>query len=114
MGGLKLSTYVYATDQELPAVQLEWLDGTGALLDLSAATFTVKLTSVTTGATALTKSSGITGAATSPNVTIAWSSSELNITPGTYRLWCYARSGGLDRVFDPDSPPLVKVVTAPT
>ena len=38
-----MSSYVYATDAELPTWRGQWSDDAGTGIDLSGATFTVKL-----------------------------------------------------------------------
>lgn len=77
---------VYLAGSDLPNLEIEWLDSDGAAIDFATGhTFSLKVG--VPGATALvTKTSGITGAATSPNVTIAWATTgELNtLTPGVY------------------------------
>lgn len=106
-------------DQELPADAIDWLDGpTGATIDFSTGwTFTVKLCSAGTKTAALTKTSGITGAATLPNVTIDWSTTDfVGITTGViYDMYIYARRGvdSKDRVFNPDNPPSFTLAAAP-
>jgi hypothetical protein len=107
-----MSSYVYATDAELPTFRAQWNDANGTAIDLSSATFTVKLVN-STGTTALTKTSGIVGTA-GGLVTITWGVGELAIAVGTYRLWLYARTGSSDRVFSPDNLPIIGIVTAPT
>jgi hypothetical protein len=70
-------TYIKGAD--LPDLAVDWEDSTGDLIDFSDGwTFTVRVGLV--GQTALfTKTTGITGSAASPNVTIAWDSdAELN------------------------------------
>jgi hypothetical protein len=78
----------YVQGADLPDLALEWLDGAGSVVDFSSGwTFVLKLG--TPGQAAdVTKNTGITGAATSPNVTIAWATSnELNtLGPGVYSL----------------------------
>jgi hypothetical protein len=108
-----MSRYVYATDAELPAWRGQWNDGDNVGIDLSGATFTVKLVNASSGTTALTKTSGIVGTAGGA-VTITWGVGELAIAVGTYRLWLYARTGSSDRVFSPDNLPIIGIVTAPT
>lgn len=97
--------------QELPALPLEWLDKDGSVIDFSSGwTFTVKLSTQTAPTVAvLTKTSGITSAATSPNVTIDWTTSELaSLTAGgtVYELRVIARrtADSKDRVFRPGDP----------
>lgn len=78
----------YKQGAELPDLTFEWKDSTGALIDFSSGyTFSLKLGKPGQTAT-LTKTTGITGAATSPNITVAWSTSaELNtLAGGVYTL----------------------------
>jgi hypothetical protein len=107
-----MSRYVYATDQELPTFRAQWNASDGTGIDLSAATFTLKLVN-SSGATALTKTSGITSTS-GGLVTVTWATGELNIAVGSYLLWLYARTGTSDRVFSPDNLPTIQIVTAPT
>lgn len=118
-----MTTYEYRADQELPAIPVEWLDRDGAVIDLSTGwTFTVKIALASAPNTVLvTKSSGITGAATSPNVTVDWSTSDFTtLTPaatGTgYVAHLYARrtSDSKDRVFRPGSPIPFTLYPSPT
>jgi hypothetical protein len=46
--------------------------------------------------TPLVKTTGLTRAATAPNLTVEWADGELNVTPGRYRATVTATSGGLD------------------
>jgi hypothetical protein len=78
----------YIQGADLPDLTFDWRDRNAVLIDFSTGyTFVLKLGKPGQAAT-LTKSTGITGAATSPNVTAAWSTSgELNtIAPGVYTL----------------------------
>jgi hypothetical protein len=112
-----VTTWTYHRSDELPDIPLEWRDYADALIDYSTGwTFTVKLVNPATGAAALTKTSGIVGAATSPNVLIQWAAADLNITPGTYLLRLTARrtSDSKDRPYRPDSPPQVRIIADPT
>lgn len=101
------------SDIELPSVAFNWYDGDEALIDFSAGwtfTFTVyRDTSVV-----LTKTSGITGAATAPNVVVDWSVGELANLSGHYlcRLVARRTSDSKDRKY-PDQIALV-VGPAPT
>lgn len=96
----------YHTTAERPALELWIQDDDGTLIDFSSGyTFSLKIGTV--GDTALlTKTSGITGAAGAgteptgtPNVSIAWTTGELAITPGQYTGQLTATLSGLDRVF---------------
>lgn len=110
--------YEYLADQELPAIPVEWRDGTGALIDFSTGwTFTAKVCAATTPTTiALSKTNGITGAATSPNVLIDWTTTDFSaLTPGAHIVQLYARrtSDSKDRVFRPAKPITFLLLAAP-
>ena len=74
-----LANVTFYNDQELPTTDLIWTkpDGT-SLYDFSSGwTFSLRLARVTAPATTLLlKTTGITGASTSPNLSIAWSTSD--------------------------------------
>jgi hypothetical protein len=107
--------WVYDQAAEDPAYVVTWLDGDGAIINFSAGyTFQVKLVNVVTGATVLTKTTNITGAATAPNVTVAWATSELNIAAGTYELHLQATTGGRQRVFRRGNPEHVTILASAT
>lgn len=62
----------------LPDRGLVWLDDQGNLINFSAGyTFQLKISATGDGTALVTKTTGITGAATSPNVTISWTVAEL-------------------------------------
>jgi hypothetical protein len=77
----------YVQGSDLPDLGLTWLDTNGSVIDFSIGwTFELKIGEP--GVVALvTKTSSIVGAATSPNVTIAWlTTGELNtLAPGDWR-----------------------------
>ena len=115
-------TYAYRTDQELPAIPLRWTDADNVLIDYSTGwTFTAKIANANTPTTiAATKTTGITGAATSPNVTIDWSTTDFAALTATdngtiYVVHVYARrtSDSKDRVFSPSKPIMFTLLTAP-
>ncbi len=63
----------------------------------------------------LTKTSGVTGASTSPNVTINWAVGELDIAESVYDLIVIAHDGASkDRVFRPGNPPQLQIVEVPS
>lgn len=114
--------YTYRKDQELPAIGVEWLDNTGTTIDFSSGwTFSLKLCASTAPSTVVaTKTSGISGAASSPNVTIDWSTSDFSTLTaagsGTiYVAHLYARrtSDNKDNVFSPADPITVTLYPAP-
>lgn len=77
---------IYTVGDDLPDLTVEWLNTAGAVIDFSSGyTFSLKIGTPGTVAT-ITKTTGITGAATSPNVTIAWATTgELNtLAKGVY------------------------------
>lgn len=95
------ATYIQGAD--LPDLTIAWRDSAGTLIDFSSAyTFVLKLGKPGAAAT-LTKSTGITGAATSPNITIVWAAAaELNtISPNHYEAHLIATrtSDSKQRVF---------------
>lgn len=117
-----MTPYAYRKDQELPNVTLEWRDANGSLIDFSTGwTFTVKLALASApSAVLVTKTTGITGAATSPNLLIDWSTTDWSTltaaaTGTTYVAHVYARrnSDSKDRVFRPDDPVLLRLLPAP-
>lgn len=76
--------------QELPDTTFDWYATPTTLVDLSAAhTYQLTVAPISnTAATTFVKTTGFTGAATSPNLTISWSTAgELNLlTAGTVYL----------------------------
>lgn len=108
-----MADFVYLSTQESPAIQLTWKDSTGTPIDFSSGyTFRVLVSQLSTSL--VNKTSGISGAASAPNITIAWSSNELNIAEGTYDLIVIASIGSTDRVFRPGDPPQIQIVKTPT
>jgi hypothetical protein len=82
---MKKLSYVQGSD--LGDSVWAWRDSLGALIDFSVA-HTYELKVGYPGSAALfTKTTGITGSATSPNITISWATTgELNtLAPGQYR-----------------------------
>lgn len=76
----------YVQGSDLPDLAITWKDGSGTIINYSSGyTFVLKVGSPGSAAT-LTKSTGITGAAAAPNVTVAWATTgELNTLPaGSY------------------------------
>lgn len=114
-----MQQYTYVKNQELPAMSFEWRDNTNTLVDYSTGyTLTVKVAAQTTPTvTVLTKSTGITGAATAPNVAVNWSTADLAaLTAGTtYVIWLIATrtADSLHRVFSPALLPTMMVLAAP-
>lgn len=79
-----MKTYTQGAD--LPDLPITWQDSAGAVIDFSTGyTFEVRVGSRGSAA-AFSKTTGITGAATAPNLTIQWATSgELNtLAAGRY------------------------------
>jgi hypothetical protein len=93
-----MSIVRYHATAERPTLRISWYDDDDALIDFSTGyAFSLKVGNLGSAAL-LTKTSGITGAATAPNVTIAWTAGELALTPGTYTYELTATTSSLDRV----------------
>lgn len=78
----------YFQGSDLPDLKITWPDDTGAPINFSTGwTFTVKV-GPRGGAALLTKTTGITGSATAPNLTVSWSTvGELNtLAPGVHTI----------------------------
>ena len=81
-----MTSYIQGSD--LPDLAVSWLDAAGAVIDFATGhTFEVRVGAAGSAA-AFVKSTGITGAATAPNLTVQWATSgELNsLTAGVYEL----------------------------
>jgi len=91
----------YYKGAELPNVLVSWFDSQGAVIDFSTGyTFTVKIGKAGQSAL-LTKTTGIVGAATEPNITISWNTDDLAaLNPDTYDMNIIANltSGNKDRI----------------
>lgn len=110
-----MATITMYVGQEDPAYVVTWLDSDGELIDFTSHTFTLKVVNLTTGATALTKTTNITGAATAPNISVAWTTSDMSdIGAGSYALILTATTGGRDRTFNPGQPDTLIVKAAPS
>jgi len=96
----------YIRSAEKPDLQVWWYDDDGNLVDFSSGVVSWSLKIGQVGqAAALTKTTGITGAAGSgtpgsgtPNVAIVWATNELNLTPGAYTLQLNCVTTDGDRV----------------
>ena len=117
-----LTDYEYRADQELPSMAFEWRDGSGSVIPFSSGwTFTVKVAKASNPTVVLlTKTAGLVGADSSPNVTILWSTTDFagltSTQSGTdYVVWLYARrtADSKDDVFSPGDPPRFKLYPAP-
>lgn len=77
-------TVTYISGAELGDMEVTWTDNAGAVIDLTGHTFEVKVGRRRRAF--FTKTTGITGAATAPNVVIGWEIvGDLNgLSPGEY------------------------------
>lgn len=112
--------FVFMTTDEDPSCALQWLDRNGSVVDLSAATFTVKLVS-SAGATSLTSAGSFTGFATlqgtSPqqyNLLISFAAGELVLKVGMYSLVVQATISARQRTFRPRAFPVLQIVATPS
>lgn len=117
-----MSEYVYRKDQELPAIAIEWADRLGAPVAFASGyTFTAKIALATAPSTVLvSKTTGITGADTFPNLTVDFSTTDFSAltaaVKGTeYVVHLYARrtADTKDRVFRPAAPVTFTLYPAP-
>lgn len=111
-----MATFNYYQHAEDPAYVVTWLDSDGAVIDFSSGyTFELKLVSVSAGTVALTKTTGITGAATAPNITAQWSSGELAaITPGDYQAVLTPTTSSRQRSpFGGRTPDIIRIIATP-
>lgn len=103
-----MSTYIKGVTAG-PADGFTWTDNANQVRDFSTGwTFEVRIVTDEDRAAALhTKTSGITGSATAPNLVIEWALTDWeDLEPGTYRLIIIATpSGGKPMSFDPGNPP---------
>jgi hypothetical protein len=120
--------YVYRSDQELPTMRLAWKDGNETIIDYSSGfTATVKVASAAAPTTTLlTKTSGITLAATSPNYSIEWTAADFTTLGGALGtlpdagivcvVHAYVRrsADSKDDVFRPFDPPQFRLMPAPS
>lgn len=87
------STVDMIVGSELPPIVVQFLDDNGDPVDLTSATFTLKL-GLDTTTTALTKTSGITGSTT--GATVNFSAGQLELAAGRYVAELTATISGLD------------------
>ena len=109
-----MTTWTWYQHAEDPAWSGTWLDSDGDVIDFTGDTFELKLVTMNGATTVLTKTTGITGAATAPNVIAQWGAGELDVTPGTYKIIVTATESGRQRSpFGGDSPDIAKIVATP-
>ena len=86
-----MDTREYVAGAELPDMSFNLEDPNGATLDLSTG-WTLSATISGNGITPINKTTGIAGAASSPNVTIQWAVADLgSLAAGKYLLTLQAR-----------------------
>lgn len=91
--------FEHTLGSELPDDAFDWTDAEDNLINFSSGwTFSLEV-GFSGEDPVLTKSTGITGAATSPNVTISWSSGQLDtpLTAGVWPGWIIATRDGRER-----------------
>jgi hypothetical protein len=81
----------YHQGAELGPAELT-LTANGDLLDLSSVGWSFEVSLVRRNQVVLTKTTGLTGAAEAPNLTVAWAADELDIPSGAYTMQVQARN----------------------
>jgi hypothetical protein len=83
----------------LPNDTIEWRDGAGVLINFTTATWELIVVPAGSTTSAFAKTTGITGAATSPNVTIDWAASGeiTTLAAGVYEVHLRATVAGEKR-----------------
>lgn len=92
--------YTIIQGAELPDLTITWRDQNDAIINFATGyTFTLKLGQPGQAAT-LTKTTGITGSANSPNITVTWAGDLDMLPPALYTLQLTARrtADGKDRI----------------
>lgn len=99
-----MSSYVQGSD--LPDLAINWYDSAGNPVDFSSGwSYQVKVAPVNSTVASFTKTTGVTGAATTPNLTISWATTgELNsLDAGSYVVQVRATRSSDDRQrFNPE------------
>lgn len=92
------SIVYYRQGADLPSPAVTWTDDLDGLIDFSSGwSFTLKVGFPGRDAV-LTKTAGITGASTDPNVTISWSPDELGpVTPGAWPAELHAHNSSTNK-----------------
>jgi len=107
---------IYA-DREDPPWAVEWRDSSGEIRDFSNGyTFRVEFLTARTKRVLYTKTAGIVGASTSPNIAVSWAVGELADKVGKFRLRLVAKETSTNResVFREGALPSLTVLAAPT
>lgn len=92
-----MNAYTLGSDD--PDYPTTWVDGNGNVIDFSAGDWTYEVRLGFPGREAeFSKTTGITGAATAPNITITWAPGDLDdLTPGTRLLQIFPTRAGRTR-----------------
>lgn len=112
------SVRAYRKDQSRPDIAIEWFDGAGVIDFSSGWTFEVRIVAASDPSTVLvTKTAGIVGAATLPNVTIQpavadWAPLTATDAGVTYLLFLYATNASRPDVLDPEEGIEIKLLPA--
>lgn len=112
----------YRQDQELPSRGLAWYQRNSSdvpvIIDFSFGwTFTIQLVNDNGVIAKEVADAAVLKAATIPNATIRWPTDTFtNLAPGDYRVHIMARNtaSGLDDMFDPSDPPIIRITATPT
>ena len=89
-----MASVSYVKGAELPPLNVQLLNESNSVIDLTTASAITLRLGLDTTTTALTKTTGITGSTS--GATINWTSGELDLTPGNYIAELTATIGGLD------------------
>ena len=103
-------------DREEPNWAIDWRDATDSSINFSTGwTFRLEFITRRTHRVVHTKTTGIAGAAASPNVIVTWSNGELANKVGRWYLRLVASNAvsGAERVFREDSLPLATIMKPP-
>lgn len=92
---------VYFKGADLPDLLWALEDSLEQIIDFTGYTFVVKVGPEGSTTSSFTKTTGITGTATDPNITVAWATTgELStLAAGRYTIQLVATAGGKDRIF---------------
>ena len=111
-----MTTYAYKTTDEDPSIPFYVTDFAGAVVDLSAATFAVRVVRASTGAlvsTITTVTGYATAQGTSPNLynaVLTWAAGDLaTIGAGVYRLEMQCTIASRQRSVRVADPPLISI-----
>lgn len=88
----------YIQGSSLPDWGASWLDADGAVIDFSSGwTFVGHMVNTKTYEVEFAKTTGISGAATEPNITTQWDVDELDIPAADYTWYIFATNTGTSK-----------------